>query len=133
MIKIHDLADLGVRHAPEKRLIKLSRLAGGANDQALPVLVQQAPGEPGIAVKIIDMGAGNQAVQVGPPDIVFCQNNDMVGRELFDPLVVHCAQLVQPVHMVHAPLPQHLQEHLENLRRTARVVHGPVMVLQGNV
>ena len=40
------------------------------------------------AVKIVDMGPGNQTVQIHSSHIIFRQNNNMIGRQLLDAFLV---------------------------------------------
>ena len=58
------------------------------------MLVQQAFGNPGPAGKIFQVGGGDQLVQVVAADIIFRQDNNMVGGELADRVLIRISKLV---------------------------------------
>ncbi len=55
IIELYDPGDLGIRRTAEQCLVELSRHAGRANDQALPVLFQKALWQLRLPVKVIQM------------------------------------------------------------------------------
>ena len=133
IIEIHQPRNLFLRRGTHQSLIELSGLAGGTDDQSLPVLLKNAFRDSGHSRKIIQMGPGNHAVKVHPSNLVFRQNNHMVAWQLLDGLLIQGAHLVYAVQIRDIPVFQHLHELYENLCRTACIVHGPVMVLQRNI
>ena len=88
---------LPLHHGPEQ----LAGLAGAAHQQALPVLVQQALGGAGIAVEVVEMSLGDEAVQVFQARVVLHQQNHVVGPQLLGVAAGQGAvYLVHPVDVV---------------------------------
>ena len=50
-----------IRHGPEQ----LAGLAGGAHDDALPVLVQERLGDGGHPLEILQIGGGDKLIEEG--------------------------------------------------------------------
>ena len=74
----------------------------------------------------------NQPVEVDPPDVVLGQDDHVVGFHLPDGVHGHRAQAVDLPQISHALLLQIPQEILEDPGGALRIVHGAVVVLQGN-
>ena len=88
---------LPLHHGPEQ----LAGLAGAAHQQALPVLVQQALGGAGIAVEVVEMSLGDEAVQVFQARVVLHQQNHVVGPQLLGVAAGQGAvYLIHPVDVV---------------------------------
>ncbi len=79
IVKLRDGAKLPpalpLHNGPEQ----LPCLAGGADDEALSVFFQLAFGDAGLLEEMVQMGIGNQTVQVFQAGIVLYQKDDMVG------------------------------------------------------
>ena len=133
IIKIHDPGNVFLGAVPHQRPEQLSGLAGRPQDQSLPVLHKQGFGDLGLPLEIFQMRGGDQPVQIQPPRLVFRQNDGMVGMQLADGIVGKFADPVQIVQRVDVHLFQHFHKFYKNLRRTARIVHGPVMIFQRNI
>ena len=67
---------LVIRHGPEQ----LARLAGGAHDDALPVLVEQCLGDGGHPLEILQVGRGDHLVEVLEANLVAGQQDDVLGE-----------------------------------------------------
>ena len=91
VVKLHNAVDIRLAAAAKQRLVELSGLAGGADDQPLPVLAQETFGNPGPPLEVFDVGIGHQAIQVHPPQIILRQDDDMVGGKLLDHVRPHFA------------------------------------------
>ena len=115
-------------HGPKE----LSRLAGAANEQALPVLVQQAFGNAGIAVVVVQVPLGDEPVEVLEARVVLYQNDLVVGPQL---LGVAPGQSLVDVVDGTGPLvlPQAAGQLNENIPQHRRVVIGPVVVKGGQL
>ena len=71
------------------------------HQQALPVLVQQALGGAGIAVEVVEMSLGDEAVQVFQARVVLHQQNHVVGPQLLGVAAGQGAvYLIHPVDVV---------------------------------
>ena len=62
------------------RLEQLTRLAGGADDQALPMGHQLAFGDGGHPLEIFQVGSGDQLIEIFQAHLVPGQNNDVFGK-----------------------------------------------------
>ena len=133
VVEVHQSRNLLIRGRPHQRLIELSGLAGGSYDQSLPVLLEHAFGDSGHPGKIIHMGPGYHPVQIHPANLIFRQNNHMVGRQLLNGVRVQGTHPVDAVQVENIPLFQHLHKLHENFRGTACVVHGPMMIFQRHI
>ena len=78
VVVIGDLEQLVVALAGHDGPVKLARFTGGAEQQALPVLVQQAAGHTGLFEEILGVGGADDAVEVFQPDLVFDQDDQVV-------------------------------------------------------
>ena len=59
------------------RLEQLPRLAGGADNEPLPVFINEGFGHDGKTVKVLQMGLRHQLVQISQPGLVFCQHDQV--------------------------------------------------------
>ena len=65
---------------------ELARLAGGAQDQPLPVLVDDAFGHDGITFEVVQMAQGDELVQVTQAGLVPARTIRCLGWRLAFPL-----------------------------------------------
>ena len=133
IIEVHQPCDLRIRGTAKQGLIQLTRLTGGTDDKALPVLVKDALGDSGPSCIVLQVGPTHQAVQVDPPDIILGQDDHMIGGQLSDGGRIHGAQPIQAVQVRHRPIPEHFYKGSKYLCRGSCIIHCPVMVCQGNV
>ena len=118
---------LVVHHRPEQ----LPGLAGGSDDEPLPVGRQLRLGDDGKALEIFQVGGRHQLIQVLEPQLVFSQNNNVLG-----PAVVLIAQGPQLQHFavdllqaIDAQLPAHfLKKRDKHIAHHARIIRGTVVV-----
>ena len=108
---------------------QLSRLAGRADNQSLPALVDVAFGHNGAALEVLQMGLGDELIQIAQAVLVLCQYNEVVW------LLAALAQPAQGLHggvdlvdSAHAQIPQHLPEGHHHIAHHGSVVAGTVMV-----
>ena len=71
-------------------------------------------------------------IEINPARIIFSQNNGMVSGHLLHCVYRDSTLLIQLIQGADFPLLTHGNELLENLSRTLRVIHSPVVMLQGN-
>ena len=120
-----------VHNGPEQ----LTRLAGGAHDDALPVLHQQALGDGGHPLEVFQVGGGDHLIQVFQARFVPGNEDDVLGKAVG--LIAQGPQLlhlrVYRLEGVDAPLMEHLPERDEHIAHGGRVVAGPVVVKGGQV
>ena len=120
-----------VRHGPEQ----LAGLAGGAHDDALPVLQQQALGDGGHPLEVLQVGGGDHLVQILQPHLVSGDEDDVLGEAVG--LAAQGPQLLHfPVHRLEgmdAPLVEHLPEGDQHIAHGGGVVAGPVVVEGGQL
>ena len=128
IIEIHQPGDLLLRSVAQQCLIKLSRLAGAADQQSVPVLQKNALRHPWPSSVIFQMGLAHQLVEIDPSRLVSCKNNRMICGQFLDRIYGDASVPVQLVHVKNIPLSQHFHELHKNLRRACRVVHRPVMM-----
>ena len=115
----------------------LEQLAGGtgaAHNQPLSVLVDEALGHDGEPVEVLQVGQGDELVEVAQTGLVFRQQDD-VPRLL---AALHRrAQLehfpIDLIDALHAQVPQHPPEGHEHIPHHGGVVAGPVVVEGGQV
>ena len=77
IIKVNQPGQLPLRRSPKNCLEQLPRLAGGADDEPLPVLINEGFGHNGKTVKVLQMGLRHQLVQISQPGLVFCQHDQV--------------------------------------------------------
>ena len=70
-------------------------------------------------------------IKVHSARVIFCQDNGMVGGHFLHCVYRDRSLLVKLIQGMNIPLLTHGDKLLENLGRTFRVVHSPVVVLQG--
>ena len=130
VIKLHNAGDLFVALSVEHGTKQLPRLAGAAQDQTFPVLLDQTLWDQWSLVKIFQMGLGYQLVEVDAPRLVLCQYDNVVGMKLPDRIDARLSQLIERFQGIYVILFQHLDKFQEDLRRALRVIDRPVMVLE---
>ena len=117
------------------RLKQLPRLAGRAHDDALPVLLQQALGNDGHPLEILQVGGGNHLVEVFQAHLVPGQEDDVFRKAVGLP--PQGAQLlhlrVDGLERADALFPEHLPKRDQHIPHRGRVVAGPVMIERGQV
>ena len=133
IIEVHQPCNLLLLGRAHQGLVKLPCLAGGSHNQALPVFLQHALGNPGTFGIIFQVGPRHHPVQVYPANFVFCKDNHVVSGKLFDSVRIQLSHGIHRIQICHISVFQHFQEFEEDLCRTARIIHRPVMVFQGDV
>lgn len=79
IVELGDFRDLVLVLIAEIGLEQLAGFAGGAEDEPLPLLLQQAFGNPGLLIEGLDVGMGDQLVQVPKARQILHQNQGVVG------------------------------------------------------
>ena len=74
----------------------------------------------------------DQLIEIVSADIVLCKDDDVVRRHLADGVDVPVPEMVHLFQGRHIPVPEHLNEFYEDLGRRSGVVHGSVVVFQGD-
>ena len=133
IIEIYQSGNLHIALSVQKRTVKLSRLAGAAEDQPLPILHHKALRYPRMTVEIGQMRLRNQAVQVDSPEIVLGKNDRVVGRQLSDQVHARRAHRIHLTECGNFLLRKHLDKLDKNPRCTLRVIHRPVMIFQRDI
>ena len=110
---------------------QLAGLAGGADNKPLSVRRQLRFGNDGKALEILQVGGRHQLIQVLEPQLVFRQNNNVLGSAVV--LIAQGPQLqhffVYFLQAADAQLPPHfLKKRNEHVAHHARVVRSAVMV-----
>ncbi len=96
VIEIYDSGYLHIALSVQQSSIKLSRLACAAQNQPLPVLLHQTLGQSGMPAMIVSqMGLGHNPIEIDSAQIIFCQNDGMVGGKLLCQLHIGLSQCVQ--------------------------------------
>ena len=87
-------------------------LAGGSDDEPLPVGRQLRLGDDGKALEIFQVGGRHQLIQVLEPQLVFSQNNNVLGPAMVliaqGPQLQHFA--VDLLQAIDAQLPAHFSQ-----------------------
>ena len=94
IIELHDACQFLGGSPPDNGPEQFARLAGRSQNQTLPVFLQHALGHSGPSVVILQMGPGNQPVQIDPAHVVCSQQNGVIGRQLFNLLLGGLSQLI---------------------------------------
>ena len=92
------------------------------------MLLKHAFRNSGHTGEIVQVGPGNHAVQIHPANLIFRQNDDVVGWQLLNGVRVQGTHLVDAVQVEDIPFLQHLHKLHEDFSGTARIVHSPVMI-----
>ena len=132
VIEFHQSGNLGIRLSVQQCPVQFSRLAGTSQYQSFSVLHHQTLGNPGMFVKIGQMRLGHQTIQVDTPQIIFRQNNGMVRGHLLHGIHTGSSQCIDFRQIMNVLLFQHFNKFHENMGRALRIIHGSVMILQGN-
>ena len=77
IVKGRNALQLVVAFPVEDGLEQLARFAGGADDQTLPQLKNVGLGHPGHPAEILQIGVGDQMVQVAQTDLILGKNDDV--------------------------------------------------------
>ena len=113
----------------DHRVIELTRLTGRSQDQALPVLVDEALRHDGIALVVLQMGLGHQLIEIAQTQLVFRQDDEVFGLALG---LTRAPELghgrVDGLEGVDPPVLQHPEEGHQHIGHRGRVVAGPVVV-----
>ena len=76
------------------------------------------------------MRPAHQTIQVNAADIIFCQNDHVVGGKLHNGMGIHGAQAVELIQIFDITIPEHLYKGRKDLCRGFCIIHGPVMIFQ---
>ena len=116
------------------RLEQLAGLAGRADDESLPVFVDEGLGHDGVPLEMLQIGQGDQLVQVAQPRLVLGQDDQMLGLPLglaplaeLGHIAVDLPQVMEPQFLHH---PEEVGQHIGH---RGRVVAGPVVVEGGQL
>ncbi len=111
---------LALHNGPEQ----LAGLAGGADDQPLPVLIDEALGHDGKALEMLQMGQGDQLIEVAQAGLVLSQHNQMVGAGggPCPPRSAGAHGRVDLLQGMDPHVPQHLEEGAQHIGHGGRVV-----------
>ena len=116
-------------------LEQLTRLAGGADNQPLPVGDQLTFGNGRHPLEVFQVGCRNQLVEVFQSHLVPGQNDDVLGEAVG--LAAQGAQLlhfrVHGLQGVYPPLMEHFPEGDQHIAHRGGIVAGPVVVEGGQV
>ncbi|CDC25052.1 unknown [Firmicutes bacterium CAG:466] len=130
IIEMYQFFDTLFGLAVQKGTIQFPCFAGTAQNQAFPHLHEFAFGNSGTTEEIINMGHGNQFVQIPQTCIVLHQNDCMVCTKFF---IVHRAagkniDFIQSENFLFC---QHIQKLDEHFRCCFCVVDSTMMSIQG--
>ena len=116
---------LVVQHGPEQ----LSRRTGTTHNQPLPVGVDEAFGYDGIAGKVLQVGQGDQLVEIAQTSLVFRQQNH-VTRPLaaLDRRAQLKHRTVDLADALHLQVRQHPPKGHQHIPHHRGVITGPVVV-----
>ena len=124
-----DAAQLLPVFPPNDGLVELPRLAGGAQDQALPVGVDLTLGHDGKPLKVFQVGQGDEFIEVSQPSLVLGQHHQMLGHPFGLAQGVALGQgRVHLLEGVHPPVPEHPDKGDQHVSHHGRIVRGPVVV-----
>ena len=131
VVKRRDAPELGPVLVVLHRLEQLPGLAGGANDEALPVGHQLGFGDDGHPLEVLQVGGGDQLVQVLEAHFVLGQQDDVLGEAAGlaapGPQLQHLG--VDVLEEADAQLLFHLLEKRDqHVGHHGRIVGGPVVV-----
>ena len=117
------------------RLEQFTGLAGGADDQALPMGHQLAFGDGGHPLEIFQVGSGDQLIEIFQAHLVPGQNNDVFGKTVGlaaqRPQLFHL--LIDGLEGVDPPLMEHFPERDQHVAHRGGIVAGPVVIEGGQV
>ena len=133
VVKVHDLREHFVGALFQNSLHELAHDTGAANDDTLPILCQQALGDPGLFEEISQMGLADHGIEVGAAGSIFCDQDTVMGAEPLYSLRCRYAELLdlsQSINLSCLEKRDHIQE---DPRSTRRVIHCPVMIFQGDI
>ena len=108
----------------------LARLAGGADEQPLAVLFQQAAGDDGVALVVLEVAGGDELVEVLQPHLVAHEQRDVPHAAVLSPAQA-AERAVDVADALHALLPEHGDEAAHHARHHLRVVIRAVVVELG--
>ena len=136
VVKRRDAPELGPVLVVLHRLEQLPGLAGGADDEALPVSHQLGFGDDGHPLEVLQVGGGDQLVQVLEAHFVLGQQDDVLGKAAGlaapGPQLQHLG--VDVLEAADAQLLFHLLEKRDqHVGHHGRIVGGPVVVEGGQV
>ena len=116
-------------------LEQLTRLAGRADDQALPMDHQLAFGDGGHPLEIFQVGSGDQLIEIFQAHLVPGQNNDVFGKTVGlaaqRPQLFHL--LIDGLEGVDPPFMEHFPERDQHVAHGGGIVAGPVVIEGGQV
>ena len=78
------------------------------------------------------MALGDEPVEIDSSDVILREQYDMVGRKLHDVRGMIELEMIDVGQQFRSPCTHHLDLLHINFSSAGRIVHGPVMVLQGN-
>ena len=85
IVKRRNALQLVVAFPVEDGLEQLARFTGGADDQTLPQLKNVGLGHPRDPAEILQIGVGDQMVQVAQTDLILGKNDDVPRLPVSDP------------------------------------------------
>ena len=115
---------------PDDGLVQLPCFAGGAKDQALPVLVDLALGHDGeVPVEVVQIRQRDELIEIPQADLVLRQHDKMLGHPLGLAQGGCLRQAgVDLLEGLHPSVPEHLGKGHQHVAHHGRVVRSPVVV-----
>ena len=126
VVKRGDASELRVALAAQHGLEHLARLAGRADDEPLAVFHEQALGDGGVALKMLQIRPGDDLIEIFQAGLAAHENGDVVRAALFLQAAAH--ESVEIVERLRALRREHGQELVHDARDDHRVVAGAVVV-----
>ena len=127
-----DLFQFLIGGAVHDGTIQLTGLAGTGEQQAVPVLIQQAAGHPGLFKEVVDVGLAHDLVQILQAHLVLDQD-DQVVILLFQHLAVAAQAGVDLADLRHLFFFQVLQHHTEDAAQCGGILAGAVCLVGGQL
>ena len=127
-----DLLELLIRAPLHNGPVELPCLAGRGQQQSLPVLVQQAPGHPGLFEEVGHMGLADDLIEVFQAHLVLHQDDEVV-IFLFQDLPVAAKAGVDLAGAGDLLFFQVLEHDAEDPSQGPRVLAGPVGLVVGQL
>ena len=128
IVKTYDTGNLRIAPAVQKGLIQLPSLAGRPQQQALTMLLDLTERDSGETVEILDMGIGDQTVQIHPSCLIFYKDRSVKCMRLMDRIHGLMSAAVQFLYRMDPRLMHHFHQGYKDLRGHIRVITRPVMM-----
>ncbi len=127
-----DFFQLLIAGAVHDGAVQLARFTGAGEQQAVPVLVQQAAGHTGLFEEVVDVCFTDDLVQVFQAHLVFDQNDEVIVF-LFQHLAVAAKTSVDLADLRHLFFRKVVQHHAEDASQCSGVLAGAVRLIGGQL